>query len=133
MNYWFIFRRILLFCITLLLLLLAWAIFAGATRQFSLSQTIGQQVETFIQLFCGLLTLLTVITIFWWRKWASFIRASWVASLVLTAGLSALVWGAPMPLIALLFATVALLLSLTTIWALRRLTTDDKVSKKQSD
>jgi hypothetical protein len=133
MNHRLILRRILLACITLFLLLLAWAALAGGVCQIPHSSTAGQQVETFVQLVCGLLTLLTVVTCFWWHHLASPIRVAWACSLVLTAGLSALVWGPPMPHIALLFAAIVLLVSLAVIWALRRLTGGDVNTAEQPE
>jgi len=121
MSYRLFFRRFLLTCITLFLLWLAWEELAGDVLQFSYSRTFGQQVETFTQLGCGILSLLTIFTCFWWQKWASPIRVAWAISLVSVAGLSSLVWGPPMLLNALFFVVAALLLSLTTIWGLRRL------------
>jgi hypothetical protein len=41
-----------------------------------------------------------------------------VVTLMLSAGTSALVWGPPMPHIALLFSAVALVVALAIIWAL---------------
>lgn len=116
-----VFRRFLLFCICLFLILLAWVALDGGVNQWPRSVSFGQQVETIIQIVFGLLCLLTVITCFWWRGWAKFIRLGWATSLVLTAGLSALVWGPSMPLIALAFAMVAFIVALGIIWALQRL------------
>lgn len=121
MNRKLIIRRFLLFCIMLFLLMLAWWAIAGGVRQLSHSITFGQQLETMVQLLNGVLSLLTIFTYFRWRKWAKSIRAAWAISLVLTAGLSSLVWGPPMPLISLLFAALALLVALVIIWGLRRL------------
>lgn len=118
-------RRFLLVCIMLFLLVLAWGAVAGGVRQFPRSSTVWQQVETIIQLACGLLSLLTVFTYFWWRKWSTPIRVAWTISLVTAAGLSSLVWGPPMPLTALVLAGIALLVALVTLWALQRLSAGD--------
>lgn len=119
-----IIRWLLLICIMLFLLMLAWWAIAGGVRQFSHSNTLGQHVETVIQLLCGVLSLLTISTYFVLKKWTMFIRVAWTFSLVLTAGLSALVWGPPMPLIALLFAAVALLAAYIILWGLQRLSVE---------
>jgi hypothetical protein len=112
-------RRVLLVCSMLLLLALAWGALAGGLRQWSSSHTPGQQVETAAQLMCGILTLLVVLTCFAARRVAGPVRVVWTVSLVTAAGLSSLVWGPPMPLIALLFALVAFLVAWSITWALR--------------
>jgi hypothetical protein len=117
-------RRVLLACLTLLLLVLAWGALSGGVRQLPRSDTLGQQLETVVQLAGAVLTLLVVLTCFWRRRWARAVRAAWLVSLVLAAGLSALVWGPPMPLVALVFAGVALLVAWGTLWALHRLSAD---------
>jgi hypothetical protein len=112
-------RRILLACTMLLLLVLAWGALAGGLRQLPGSHTVGQRIETVVQLVCGILTLLVVLTCFGWRKWDRLVRIVWAVSLAMAAGLSSLVWGPPMPFIALLFAVGALLVAWAITWALR--------------
>lgn len=125
MNTRLLVRRFLLVCITLFLLVLAWGAVAGGVRQFPRSITVWQQVETIVQLACGLLSLLIVFTYFWWRKWSTPIRVAWAISLVTAAGLSSLVWGPPMPLTALVLAGIALFIALVILWALQRLSAGD--------
>lgn len=112
-------RRILLAAAVLVLLLVAWGALSGAVRQMPRSRTAGQKIETAVQLACGLLSLLAVLTSFRWRRWASRVLAAWAVSLAATAGLSALVWGPPQPTIALVFAAGALLVALGIIRLLR--------------
>lgn len=122
MNFKVFIKRFLLASIMLLLVLLAWEAFSGGLDQFPRSETIGQKVETVIQLIFGLCCLLVVLTCFWWREWARPIRVVWAITLVAIAGLSPLVWGPPMPDIALLLAVLGLFISLAIIWALQKLT-----------
>lgn len=124
MNFKRTVRWLLLICIILFFLLLAWWAIVGGLRQWSHSNTFGQQIETIVQLVCGLLSLLAIFTTFRLRNWAKPIQIAWAISLVTTAGLSALVWGPPMPLIALAFAAVTLLIALGVLWGLQRLTID---------
>jgi hypothetical protein len=112
-------RHLLLAGSTLLLIVLAWGAISGGLSQLPRSLTAGQRIETAVQLACGLLSLLTVLTCFWWRRWAPPVRSVWAISLVTAAGLSSLVWGPPLPLIGLLFALGAFLVALAIIWALR--------------
>jgi hypothetical protein len=102
----------------LFLLWLAWQTLSGALRQLSRSRSTGQKVETVVQLQSGLLSLMVVLTCFWQRRWAKPVHALWTIALAAAAGLSALVWGPPMPLVGVLFAGLALLVSRAVRWAL---------------
>ena len=112
-------RRILLAVAVLLLVTVAWVTLSGALRQLPRSLTLGQQVETAVQIACGLLSLLSVLTCFRWRRWARPVFAAWAASLASAAGLSSLVWGPPDLPVALVFAAAALLAALGIMWLLR--------------
>lgn len=103
----------------LVLLALADYSIAGAVQQFARPLTLGQRVQTWIQLAAGALGLLVVLTIWLGRRWRRLVRFSWGLSLAAAAGLSALVWGPPMPLLAAAFATVALAVAGGVVWALR--------------
>ncbi len=117
-------RRGLLACAVLFLIWLAWQALSGGLRQFHRARTVGQKVETVTQLESGLLSLLVVLTCFWRRRWAQPIRIIWSLTLAMTAGLSALVWGPPMPLIGALFVAIALLVSRAILWTLRAASMD---------
>lgn len=112
-------RRILLAAAVLVLLLAAWGALSGGIRQMPRSRTAGQKIETAVQLACGLLSLMGVLTSFLWRRWASRVLAVWAASLGAATGLSALVWGPPQPAVAVVFAAGALLVALGIIRLLR--------------
>jgi hypothetical protein len=111
-------RRGLLVGVLLFLLWLAWQALSGGFRQITRSRTFGQKVETVAQLECGLLSLLVMLTCFWWRRWAALVRALWSISLATAAGLSSLVWGPPMPLIGVLFVAISLFVARAVTWAL---------------
>jgi len=112
-------RRIILISTILLLLVLAWVTFAGGLNQIPRSQTIGQVVETVVQIACGVLSLLIAVTCFYWQKLRRPVRFAWLISLILTAGMSSLVWGPPMLTVGLVFAALAFLVALGIIWLLR--------------
>lgn len=112
-------QRIVLVCTVLFLIVLAWAALLGGLRQLPRLATTGQRVETVVQLACGVLSLMVVLTSFRLTRWAAPVRTAWAVSLVVVAGLSSLVWGPPMPLVGLVFAVVALLVAVTVIHALR--------------
>jgi hypothetical protein len=111
-------RRLLRVCATLLLLGLGWWTVSGGLRNLHQARTIGQQVETAIQLAGGLLCFAALVTRFRWRPFFRPVRIAWLVTLTAWVALSALVWGPPMPHIALLFAVVALLVAGAILWAL---------------
>jgi hypothetical protein len=111
-------RRGLLAGTLAILIWLAWQALSGGFRQLSRSHTVGQKVETAMQLESGVLSLLVVVTCFWQRRWAAMVRTTWGISLATAAGLSSLVWGPVMPIIGILFAAIALLIAQTIKWAL---------------
>lgn len=108
-------RRILLAAATLLFLAVAWVALSGGLRQIPQSRTLGQRVETSVQLAGGLLSLASAVTCFRWRDWARPILGAWAAALAASAGLSSLVWGPPSLTVGLAFAAVALLVALGVI------------------
>jgi hypothetical protein len=118
MSYGSVVRRLLCACAALLLLGLAWWAVTGALRDVPQATSTGQQVETAIQLACGLLSIGVVVARFRWRPLGRPLRIAWVATLAATAGVSALVWGPPFPLVALLFVVVALPVAWVILWAL---------------
>jgi hypothetical protein len=111
-------RRALLGAALLVLLALGWWTLTGGMRNLHQARTVGQQVETVIQLACGLLCAAVVVTRFRWRLMHRPMRIAWALSLMTWVSLSALVWGPPMLHIALLFAIVAVLLACALLWAL---------------
>ncbi len=102
----------------LFLLVVAWQALTGGIAQLSRSHTLGQEFETAVQIACGVLSLLVVLTRFWWRRWGRAVRTAWTATLMTAAGVSSLVWGAPSVAVGGVFAGVALLLALGTVWLL---------------
>ena len=118
MNPRLVLRRVLCGGGALLLLALSWWTLSSGVRNVRQVMNLGQEVETTIQLVGGLLCLAVVVTRFWWRPAARPLRIAWMATQAVWVALSALVWGAPQPLIALLFAAVSLLLAWGLLWAL---------------
>jgi peptidoglycan/LPS O-acetylase OafA/YrhL len=112
-------RRVLLAGATLLLIVVAWLTLSGGLRQIPRSHTFGRRAETIVQLACGMLSVLSVLTCFWWRRWSRQVLTAWAAALAASAGLSSLVWGPPDPIVGLVFAAGALLLALGIIRLLK--------------
>ncbi len=115
MNIRPIVRRFILISTMLLLLVVAYILLKGGFSQLPRSLTIGQKVETTIQIICGILCLLNVVTCFYWQKWRRPIRTAWIISLTLTAGMSSVVWGPPMLTIGAVFAAVAFFVAIGII------------------
>ena len=111
-------RRLLCAVAALLLLALAWWTLSGAVHDVPQSRTVGQRAETVIRFACGLLCIAALVTRFRWRPLARLFRIAWAVTLAATAGVSALVWGPPQPLVALFFVVIALLLAGAIVWAL---------------
>jgi hypothetical protein len=119
LTYAAIARRAALGGVLVVLTLVAWGAVWGGFRQMPRAETSGQRAETAVQIACGVLSVLTALTCFRWRRWAGAVRVAWAASLALGVGLSGLVWGPPMPWIALLMGAGTLLAALLLIWAMR--------------
>jgi len=101
-----------------LLLFLAWWMIKGGLNDVRQASDLGQQAETVVRFACGLLSVAAVVTRFRWRRRARTVRIAWMVSLAGMVGLSALVWGPPMPHVALLFVAAALLLAWALLWTL---------------
>jgi hypothetical protein len=111
-------RQVLCAIASALLIGLGWWTTSGGLRNVHQAGNIGQWLETAVQLACGVLCVATVALRFWQRQFHRPVRIVWLATLMTWVGLSALVWGPPMLHIALLFATVALLIGWALLWAL---------------
>ena len=112
-------RRSVLIGTILLLLAQAWVLISGGLNQISRSQAIGQAIETIVQIACGLLSLLIVINCFYWQKLRRSVRLVWLISLIMTAGISSVVWGPPMLIVGVIFAALAFLVGRAIIWLLQ--------------
>lgn len=104
-------RHILLACTALSLCWFAWQALSGGVRQLARARSWGQKIETAVQLESGLLGFLVLLTSFLRSRWAIPLQQIWSVSLVVSAGLSGIVWGPPMPHVGALFAALALLAS----------------------
>ncbi len=98
------------------LLIIAWLALSGGIDQLSRSLTASQLIQTIIQIICGVLSITVLLSIFIGKSWVKSIQHAWSASLVLTAAMSALVWGPPMPIIAMVFGIAAFLVAKGIVW-----------------
>lgn len=92
---------------------------SGGLAQLSRSNTLGQRVETTVQIACGALSLLSVLTCFRWRRWRSRVLGAWAISLSTAAGISSVVWGPPSFSVGLVFAAGTALFALAVNRLLR--------------
>lgn len=113
-------RRVVLAIAILLLLGLAWTGLSGGLDQLDESRSTSEKAQTYSQLAYGLLALISIVTMFWGRRWSTLVHAAWVLSVMVAAGLASIVWGGTSLAIGLLSAVAALLVALAIIW-LRRL------------
>lgn len=117
MNATVIARRAVLAGTVALLLVLAWWAVFGAVNQFARVRTVGQAVETVVQLVCASLSVAAVVTSR--RAAAAIVWRAWAVSLMIMAVLASLVWGPPMLLPPLVFGAAALIIVALVRWALR--------------
>jgi len=114
--------KLLLYGIVILFLtIFAWWAIEGSIRQWYHSETLGQQIETVLQFCSGILSLLIILTLFRWQNSARPIRLAWIFSFVGIAALSSLVWGPPMPLVSLAFASVSFLIAWGILLMIRKI------------
>jgi hypothetical protein len=111
-------RRVSCALAVVFLLSFAWWAVSNGLRGLERVSTLGQTLETVIQLSCGVLSVGVALTRFRWRPASRWVRIGWMVTLAGTVGLSALVWGPPMLHIALLFVVVSLLMASAVVWAL---------------
>jgi hypothetical protein len=95
----------------------AWFASAGALDQWARISTRAQAIETCAQLALGVLSVGAAISPFLRLSSGHRIRVIWGVWFAGVAGFSGLIWGPPMPLVALLFAVSAAGLA----WALDRI------------
>ena len=80
-----------------ILLALAYTGIAGGIDQFDQSShahyTIGQIVQTVLQLAYGVLSVACIVARFWVRRWSRPVLIAWAVSLSLAGGLAPVVWG----------------------------------------
>ena len=80
-----------------LLLFLGYTGIAGGIDQFDQSThsryTVGQVVQTVLQLIFGILSFAVIGTWFWARALSRPVILAWIVSLTLAGGLASVVWG----------------------------------------
>ncbi|HET9707958.1 MAG TPA: hypothetical protein VFP39_06620 [Gemmatimonadales bacterium] len=100
-------RRVLLVVAIVLLLLLAWTGIRGALDQRSGIHTTGQTIQTAVQLVYGVLSLLSVVTVFWARRWNPAMLVCWAFALAFAGGLGATAWGGASALVGVIAGLAA--------------------------
>ena len=118
MPHYAVARRLLSASAALALLALAVWMVSGGVHNLARAKTIGQRLENAVQFVCALLSVATVVTRYRWHHLNRPVRIVWAIALAAMAGLSGLVWGPPMPLVALLFVLAALLIAWVVLRAL---------------
>lgn len=111
-------RRVLAGIAVALLLALAYTGIAGGIDQFDQSShghyTIGQIVQTVVQLLYGVLSVACIAVRFWAPGWIRPVVITWAVSLSLAGGLAPVVWGHSAIWIGILAGVASLLVA----WAI---------------
>jgi hypothetical protein len=102
-----------------LFLALAWVGVTGAFRQFSTTNTTGQQLQSASQLTYGILSAVSVAAWFWARRWSRPSFVGFVLSLALAGGLAPVVWGESTVALGVLSGVASLLIAWGFVWLLR--------------
>jgi len=103
----------------LLLFALAWTGLSGGIQQLPQTETGGQRVQALMQVAYGFFALLTVGTTFMARRWSRIVRAGWIVSLALAAGLASVVWGDTSLALGVLSGAGAALVAVGILWMLQ--------------
>jgi hypothetical protein len=112
--------RLALFIVAILLLLvLAWTGINGGIQQLSTTATTGQTIQTALQLLYGALSVLSIVTVYWARRWNRPVLACWTISLALAGGLGATEWGGASPFVGIVSGAAAGLVGAGIAWLLR--------------
>jgi hypothetical protein len=112
-------RRLLLVVAIVLLLVLAWTGINGGIHQLSTTATTGQTIQTALQLLYGALSVLSIVTVYWARRWNRPVLACWTISLALAGGLGATEWGDASLRIGIVSGAAAGLVGAGIAWLLR--------------
>jgi hypothetical protein len=112
-------RGVLLAIAMVLLLVLAWTGINGGIHQLSTTATTGQTIQTSLQLLYGALSVLSIVTVYWARRWNRPVLACWTISLALAGGLGATEWGGASLRIGIVSAAAAGLVGAGIAWLLR--------------
>ncbi|MDI6400923.1 hypothetical protein QLX67_02865 [Balneolaceae bacterium ANBcel3] len=105
-------------CCIVLLAWIAWTLISGAWFHLFVYISPGPLIQTAIQVLSGLLTLLVVAGARINHRYIPYLNEAWAISLAITAGLSPLVYGPRMPLIAVLFVFFFYGFARAVLWTL---------------
>jgi hypothetical protein len=112
-------RRVLLGSAVVLLLGLARTGIEGGITQLPGAKTVGQKLQTVLQLLYGVLALMSTATAFRGERWNRLVLVCWTIALALTAGLASVVWGGTSLLIGVVSGMAAGLIGGGIAWLLR--------------
>jgi hypothetical protein len=116
-------NRVLPGVAVLLLLGLAYIGITGGIDQFDQSThsqyTVGQFVQTVLQLAFGVSSLAAIAAWFWARRWSARVFAAFVVSLTLAGGLASVVWGGTSITIGVVSGLASLAVGWVIVWLLR--------------
>jgi hypothetical protein len=112
-------RRLLLVVAIVLLLGLAWTGIHGGMDQLSEMHTTAQTIQTAFQFVYGVFAVLSIVTVFWARRWNPALLVCWTIALAFAGGLGATAWGGASALIGIIAGLAAGLVGAGIAWLLR--------------
>src|SRR5262245_36841973 len=114
-------RWVLLSIGVLAILGLGWTGFQGTIEiaRRSDAVTIGQKLQTMAQFAFGLFGVLSVVCLFWARRWQRVMLVAWMIAVTLAGGLAPVVWGGATVGIGLLSGAASWLIAMLITWLMR--------------
>ena len=113
-------RSLMLVAVSLVLVVIAWKAGSGAFQQWSDTLTLGQKTETVLQFICCALSAFVLLTVWLKLPLAKYIHYAWGLLLVSMSVFSALVWGPPMLLPAIVFGLISAVVAFGVIYIIRK-------------
>jgi hypothetical protein len=104
-------QRVVLAVALLCLLALAWNGVGGGLGQLGQTTTVGQTIQSTLQIGYGVLSLLSLGTVFLGRRWNRLVRWCWAVCISLAAGFASVVWGDTSPVTGFAAGAAALLVA----------------------
>jgi len=101
------------------LLFIGYSGIAGGLQQVGEAATLGQRLQTAMQLVFGALAVAVVGALVMRRRWARPLLLAWAAALTIGGGVAPITWGGTGPLPALAAAVAIALLAWLTLWAVK--------------
>ena len=101
------------------LLFIGYSGITGGLQQLGVTATLGQRLQTAMQLVFGALAVAVLGALVTRRRWTRLLLLAWAAALTIGGGVAPIVWGGSGLLPALAAAVAIALLAWLTLWAVK--------------